>query len=209
MPAIWQRMSHEFSIVVWQSSEPMTILLSNLTLTSEEKNEWESFLSLTRQREWLTVRNALKVLLPPPAISKIEYNENGKPQLNGRSISISHSKEFVAVMISKDLLIGIDLEVIHPRIEKLAQKFLNEKEIKSLIGPNQLEKMHVMWGAKEVLYKIHSIGNIDFKRDLIVHPFKYNGTGNLKATLAKKGYEADFKISYSRSEKYMLTWGME
>ena len=181
MPVTWQKTDSNFSIVVWQSSEQINDLLLNASLSHEETQDWNLFKSETRKREWLTVRNALNVLIEKSDMSKIKYDKNGKPHIDRYSISISHSHEFIAVMKADSSRIGVDIEIIHPRIEILSRKFLSENEKPDLADPKHLEKLHVMWGAKEVLYKIHSIGGIDFKKDFDLSD-KFcvkDGSGNL------------------------------
>jgi 4'-phosphopantetheinyl transferase len=208
MPVTWQKNTENYSIIVWHSTEPMDLLLQNAVLNDQEYLQWQSFQSESRKREWLTVRNALRKILPEKSVSSINYDDNGKPHLkNEGAISISHSHQFIAVMKANETRIGVDIEVIHPRIEKLSKKFMNENE-KSNFGEHDLEKLHVVWGAKEVLYKIHSIGGIDFKKDFLVHPFNYKSSGTLKASIMKKGFEKDFIITYEKSGVHMLAWSL-
>lgn len=210
MPVIWQETNNYYSIIVWQSTELMSVLLLNAELKNKEINEWKLFRSETRKREWLTVRNALKSLHPDLASSSIYYDSNGKPFLrDNKSVSISHSHDFVALMTANNSRIGIDIEFIHHRIINLSQKFLSDEEKQNVIPENQIEKLHVMWGAKEVLYKIHSIGGIDFKKDFYVHPFSYKKSGDLKAVILKKGFEKEFNIFYKKIGNYMLAWAKE
>ena len=112
-------------------------------------------------------------------------------------------------MISKKNRIGIDIECIAPRIEKLSKKFLSEQEDSSAYGSKRMEKLHVMWGAKEVLFKIHSIGNLIFKKDIFVYSFDYSGSGEIKASILKEGFEKDYSVQYLKTGKYMLTWSVE
>jgi 4'-phosphopantetheinyl transferase len=203
MPTYWQNTEPGYSIIVWQCTESMEDLKNNISLTAVEESAWNSFKSETRKKEFLTVRHALKVISNLEAIT---YDSNGKPHLKNGFISISHSHEFIAVMVSNISGIGIDIEIISPRILNLSKKFLSPDEIKNIHIGDPLEKIHVMWGAKEVLYKIHSIGNLIFKENLCVHPFDYSSKGKLSATIQKKGFEETFQIQYEAIKGYMLTW---
>ena len=209
MPVVWQKQNKEYSLLVWKSIEQMSDLLQNAALSQRETADWNSFKSESRKREWLTVRNALKLFIPGANGSSIYYDGNGKPQLmEDGFISISHTQEYIAVLKSNISEIGVDIEFIHPRIEKLSQKFLGDAEKLALSDENKIEKLHVIWGAKEVLYKIHSIGGIDFKKDLFVHPFDYHVNGELKASILKKSFKQDYKISYEKTDQCMLTWAI-
>ena len=209
MPKVWERSCSEYFILVWQSTEPMEELLEMASLNDDDRKKFDSFISLSRKREWLTVRKMIKLLLPGNVSNSITYEENGRPRLEGFNISISHSHEWIAVMVSENHKIGIDIEIIGPRIENLAKKFLSANEDLSAISTHRIEKLHVMWGAKEVLFKIHAIGNVIFKKDLFVYTFNYSGSGNVKASILKKGYERDYTIHYLKTGDYMLTWSME
>ena len=209
MPVTWRKKENNFSIVVWKSNEPLSVLLQYAALSRNETLEWNSFKSESRKREWLTVRSALQILIPGANGSSIYYDLNGKPQLLTEGfISISHSQEYIAVLKANVSEIGVDIESIHPRIVTLSQKFLSDDEKLAVSDENKIEKLHVIWGAKEVLYKIHSIGEIDFKKDLFVHPFDYHMNGELKASILKKGFKQDYKISYEKADQYMLTWAI-
>jgi len=206
MPVTWQKKSKEYSIVVWHSKEPVDVLKQNAYLSPDEEKDWTAFKSETRKREFLTVRNALQILLPGNIKSTISYDANGKPHLEKFFVSISHSNDFIALMISEKPGIGIDIEEIHPRILKLSSKFLSTEEIKMIHPGDPLEKIHVMWGAKEVLYKIHSIGGIDFRKDLYVDPFDYSDNGEIKASIKKYGSNESFNIHFEKLDNFMLTW---
>ena len=62
--------------------------------------------------------------------SKITYNADNKPFINGGSanISISHSRSLTAILVSPDKRVGIDLEYMSGKISRLGHKFMNERE---------------------------------------------------------------------------------
>jgi phosphopantetheinyl transferase len=90
--------------------------------------------------------------------SSIGYHSSGKPYLENSNahISISHTKDYAGIIISDSFGVGLDLERIHPRIEKIAHKFVSPEEEKIIQGKNSLEKLFVIWGVKEVLFKVNS-----------------------------------------------------
>ena len=206
MPVIWEKRDEDCLIKVWQSNEGIRELLQKASLTPTEYREWSAFRSESRQREWLTVRALIREALP--GAGEIAYDEHGKPQLPDRPISISHSHDYIALMSAPQRRVGVDIEIIHPRIEKLAGKFLSEQERKSF-HPLSLESLHVMWSAKEVLYKIHGSGGLEFKKHLSVHPFELQQAGSLRASIAKDELKRDYDISYNITKQFILAWGVE
>ena len=209
MPKVWEKTHSEYSILVWQSTEPLEELLEMASLNEADLKKFNAFISLSRKREWLTVRKLLKLLLPGPESTLITYEENGRPRLEGCHLSISHSHEWIAIMVSQKHKIGIDIEIVGSRIENLAKKFLSSEENNSANSPHRIEKLHIMWGAKEVLYKIHAFGNVIFNKDLFVFPIDNAASGHVRASLLKKGYEGEYTIHYLKIDDYMLAWSVE
>ena len=208
MPEVWRKKGSNYDIIVWQSTEPVSELLAASRLSENDLSAYNSFKSETRKREWVTVRTALRNL-DPHSDPDISYNENGKPFLvDDRPLSISHSGEFVAVMTGKDLPIGIDIEEIHPRIERLARKFVNETESTFIEGNHRQKKLHVIWGAKEVLFKIYSKGGVDFKRELMVSPFEILSNGLCHASIKKNDFDKNLIVYYHELSGYMLAWAL-
>ena len=85
----------------------------------------------------------------------IQHLETGQPfiknipQLN---ISISHSSQWISVYISEDYAVGIDVEVRNEKLKIIVNQFINNRE-KLLFDTNNLEILHLIWGAKEAIYK--------------------------------------------------------
>ncbi len=206
MPEVWRKSENNYQIIVWQSTESLDDLLKLSELNEKDFSEYLSFHSETRKREWVTVRTALRQLLPDEEES-ITYDLNRRPKLiDKKSISISHSGPYIAVMVADGKPIGIDIEEIHPRIDVLAKKFVNEQEFSFIDQNNRFEKLHVIWGAKEVLYKIYSRGGVDFKKDLHVSPFEYAANGECNALIKKFDFEESFIVYYEKLGGYMIAY---
>jgi len=123
-----------------------------------------------RKREWLAVRVLLYKMIGET--KEICYKESGKPYLADKSyhISISHTRGYVAVMISKTNRVGIDIEVLSQRALKVAHKFVDETE---LIYPptdkiTHSEILTLIWSAKETMYKCMDSREILFREELHV-----------------------------------------
>ena len=197
----------ECKLAIWKTEETTGELCQLLGISgSELPARVES-----RQKEWLTIRILVKKLLSLKGIPLIDYDEKGKPSLKDSeySISISHSKEFVGVILSGSQSCGIDLEIIHPRIKKIAARFLMEDEKQFMDEKLALNYLYVIWGAKEVLYKLHGKGNILFKEHLKVEPFIFESEGKVTAHILKENYSKTYSIYYRQIENVMLTYAVE
>lgn len=208
MPIVHQKEHLSSKIAIWQITETVDELLKIAVLSDDEKVTLMNFKSESRRLEFLTVRALLKAIYPDRQLT-ISYNANGKPFLLEMGISISHSKDFVALLLGPFTSGGIDIEIMNDRIFTLSKKFLNAEE-KAFLGelPSR-ESLQIVWGAKEILYKIHSIGDVDFKKDLLVHPFSSSDEGQLKASIRKPGFEKTYSIYYEKMSPFMVSWGLE
>jgi phosphopantetheinyl transferase len=89
-----------------------------------------AFRNGSRRKQWLACRVLLGTLMKLPFV-KIVYDGNGKPSLKGfkGEISFSHTSEYAAVITDLSKPVGIDIEKLKPRIERVSNKFLNQAEL--------------------------------------------------------------------------------
>lgn len=103
---------------------------------------------------------------------RLNYDDFGKPHLKSRNgqISISNTKELVAVIYHPTKMVGIDIEIPSERILKIASKFVNEKELDWMNASKIIyyQNLYTIWCVKESLFKLIGGGGIDFKNDIIV-----------------------------------------
>lgn len=119
-------------------------------------NALKRFKAESRRREWLAVRALLHST--PYKGSDILYHGNGKPFLanNNRHISISHTKEYVAIAVS-DYPIGIDVESTARNVFAVAKAFLQPEEMALLdASENPGKEALCLWSAKEAAFKLAS-----------------------------------------------------
>ncbi len=102
-----------------------------------------------REAEKQAKRQVLDAVLGETA--ELTYDANGKPHLPQGYVSISHSKTHLAMAFAPHE-IGVDIETISPRIERLQTRFLTEEE-QAMCG-NSLAVITRCWCAKEAIYKI-------------------------------------------------------
>ncbi|GAB4285615.1 MAG: hypothetical protein Kow0068_11030 [Marinilabiliales bacterium] len=137
----------------------------------------------------------------------IKYNHNKAPLLNTDAyhISITHSSNYAAVIISTKNRPGIDIETINDKILKIENKFLSAKESQS-IKNNRKIKLLLYWNAKETIYKILNSRNINYRNDIYVSPFDLENNGEIIAYYKSNNKNSIFKLNYKVTDKYTLTW---
>jgi len=209
---IHKKITDNILLGVWKIEESSGSLLAGIALTGDEEAYYASLKSEIRRAQWLSYRVTVRLLILPD-IAEVIYDDFGKPQFKNSAwqLSVSHSGDYAAVIIGKDSRVGIDIEKLKPRIERVVDKFLSDHEISELGIENRLEKLYVHWGAKESLYKLHGKPEIDFRKNIIIKPFSYlcRGIGKCMAILNMDGKSKEYCISYQTIDDYMLVYTIE
>lgn len=156
----------------------------------------------------LTARQVVNALLGNDI--EITKDETGKPVVKDAAlhISLSHSKTLAAAIVSEQHQVGIDIETIHPRIERIAHKFLTQQELEAITN-NKIETLLLYWSAKEALYKLYAKKQLEFTTQLIVQPFQLQQSGILKGSIIvpdEEGIFADLDIHYEFLEGHVMAY---
>ena len=191
---------------VWEITEDFDSLYRMVNLATVEKTKLDMFKNISRKVEWLSVRALVKNMLGKD--TRILYNAENKPFLRGNThnISISHSNNLTAVLISSDKRVGIDLEYMSGKISKVADKFINDKE--SITSDPELKKFHMYlhWCAKEAMYKICDKQDINFRDGLTISQFSPDEHGFMNGLVVNGNGEERFELEYLQYDNYALVW---
>lgn len=202
----YDRQEGDARIVVWHITEDYEELLQLLPDADTVQTEAEDrFHSQKRITEWTAVRVLLCTVLDRQV--QIEYNDMGAPRLpdyEGLNISISHTRDYVAIALSETSQVGIDVEQIEdtdtPRVERVKTKFMNDGEHADTdVG------LLLHWSGKETVYKVLGRDGVDFRSDLQVQPFDetaYEG----EFLLDDLREETTYKVTYKVFEEFVLTF---
>ena len=127
----------------------------------------------------------------------VSHNEDGKPIVDGYNISISHTRGYASVILSKLKNVAVDIEYYSDRVARIADKFIREDEIATDIA-SQL----INWSVKETVYKYFSEQNLQYF-DMKLIPFEE--FENTKRVLnLKTGCYLD--VYYELNNEYVLTY---
>ncbi|MCK9481489.1 MAG: 4'-phosphopantetheinyl transferase superfamily protein [Bacteroidia bacterium] len=168
MPLIYQSEIKNKAVVgVWHIQEPISFFLEQLNENQVPDEKLES-----RKFEKLGTSYLLNVLAKRSIHHTVVYDTFGKPFLedSADSVSFSHKKNHVAVMLANDkLLPGIDIETVCNLPVKLAPKFVSDNDIipDGILTVDQ--KFTLIWAAKESLYKVYGRKELDFRKNMSVH----------------------------------------
>jgi 4'-phosphopantetheinyl transferase EntD len=159
------------TVKIWKITEPYDELMQNINLKPVALERVLGMKSELHQRGFLSVRHLLAEFGYEDA--DLFYDENGKPHLkDGKQISITHSFNFSAVIIS-DLIVGVDIEKQREKITIIAHKFIGyEFEYLKQEDTDYIKKLTAIWCIKESLYKLFATPGLSFKNCFLVIPFE-------------------------------------
>jgi phosphopantetheinyl transferase len=172
-------------------------------LSDEDIRRLNSFRSLNRKTESLSVRALLQVMTHPDA--RIVYNKHShKPYLDDGSynISVSHSHKYTSVLLGKNKLVGVDLEFMSHRIERVAHKFINERDVITSNPQARRKHLYIHWCAKEALYKICDKMDINFQEDLTIKPFDVDTEGYITGIVHNNFRNEEYRMHYQLEKNY-------
>ena len=152
---------------LWRVDETVAQLQ---VLGNVHKQVCEAYTSNKRRLEVLCTY-ALLFALTDDVSLRIEHLPYGKPlcvsHATGRRyyISVSHTKGYAALILSRNQEVAVDIEYFSDRVERISSKFLRMDE-----NASDLDSKLVHWCAKETVYKLFSEENLKFD-DMRVKPF--------------------------------------
>mgnify|MGYP002141782849 CR=1 FL=1 len=195
-------------ILIWNITESFEQLNQEVQLNEKNQLRLNGMKSEMHQRAFLSVRKLLQEIGHTDL--DLYYDEFGKPHLHGeKHISITHSHEFSALIIS-DETVGIDIELQREKILRIADKFTNSEF--HYLEPEKLQdyiqKLTVIWGAKEAIFKIRNEKGISFKNHIKINTFELK-QGQTTAELHFNSLIKDFKIYFEELENFTLVYALE
>ena len=200
----------EGELGIWRIEEREAWFRQRLHLQAAEALQLASIKG-RRRTEWLAARQLVHAMSGRDRREAFIKDEHGKPHLEGSDwhISISHTRSLAAA-IAAPQPVGIDIQVLVPRIDRLARRFMRPEELASLQAEDRIEHLHVYWGAKEALYKAYGRRRLDFCRNLLVQPFSLEKKqGRIQGRIVKDDFEAAYQLQYILEPAYVLVWAIE
>lgn len=192
---------------IWKIEESSEELLSKLQLSEFERAQLSRLNKGKRTLHWLATRVLLRQLLQMDDYIQCVPDENGKPYLPDfdLEISLTHSFDYAAAMLSDKGPCGIDLELVKDKVIRIKEKFLKPEELEFIEdSTHQVEQLYACWCAKEAVYKLQGAKGVSFLQDMTILPFQYTPQGVLHLTLTKNGVDTTYPVYYERFNEYML-----
>ena len=197
------------SLGLWQMDETVEQLFEAYPLLQVYRSQVEEkYKNDGRKLEFLAIRALMYEMLRVNGASKgllshagdFTHNGQGKPLFRGYHVSISHTKGYAALILSKKSEVAVDIEYMSDRVERIASKFLRKDE-----RADSLDAKLVHWCAKETVFKLFSEENLLFE-DMRVKHFDTMADWACDVENLKSGKTA--RVDFELAMDFVLTYSM-
>ena len=202
-----KKLDNKAEIAVWHITETEEELIRLSSVPTDEMEEISLFRNENHRRQKLAVRALLNEVFEEKMY--LNHHDNGKPYLENcvTNISITHTDKYVAIIISDDDELGIDIESLDRNFAVVEQKALSEDEIDDLDDEKKNEQLAIYWCAKEAIFKRMSQNRVNYAEQIEVEKFNLKKEGELEATFIHKDeYEEEFELEYMMFDRHVLVW---
>ena len=129
-----KKLENKAEIAVWQVTETEDELRSLVSVPTDEMEEILLYRNENHRKQKLAVRALINEMFEEKMY--LNHHDNGKPYLENSvtNISITHTDKYVAVIISDDDELGIDVESLDRDFSAVEKKALSEDEIDDLVN---------------------------------------------------------------------------
>jgi len=168
MPLFYQHnINQNTKLGVWHIEEPESFFLKRVPLKRDVSHPH-------KRLQHLAGRYLLPVLFDDFPLEEIVIADTRRPFLEKERyhFSISHCGDYAAAIVSSKNRVGVDIEIVSPRIQDVEHKFLSAPERALVFGDDHLTTsrdrlLTMLWSAKESLYKWYGLGQIDFRDHML------------------------------------------
>ncbi|MFQ3577057.1 MAG: 4'-phosphopantetheinyl transferase superfamily protein [Cytophagales bacterium] len=193
---------------LWFVNETVEELFENLTLSPFDKEEYKSISHPTRQLEWLAARKAMQELVTNSRYQYhgIQKEANGKSHLFNHQlhISISHTKDYAAVMLGSLKEVGIDIELLKTKITRISHKFVSKYEFH--LHTDDTLKLTIAWCAKEAIYKYLGREGISFQQHIFLEDFSVRESGTITAFVRHPDIQESVTLCYLANSEFCIAY---
>ena len=204
MPQIFSTSLHPSgNLLLWQADEESDWFKEQLDLVPGLWKEYDSLVNDRIRHRWLASRFAVQQVSQVSPLELIK-DQSGRPYLGveRKPLSLSHCEGFVAAIYS-DVSVGIDVERISSRVQKIKNYFLKEEELRLLGDEN--EALILAWSAKESIYKWFGEKHLGYKSQLCIRSIDFIGQ-EMEIEINTKDHSLIQPVFFRQDSEKVLTW---
>jgi phosphopantetheinyl transferase len=168
-----------------------------------------------KKLQHLAGRFLLKELYPNFPYELIRIADTRKPFLENEAyhFSISHCGDYAAVIVSSENRVGVDVELINSKVEKVKHKFLSAAE-QQMIGlllqgnpsDHYVKLLTLAWGIKESLFKWYGDGEMDFIEHLQLENIIIDDNTGVANCKILKDQETNLTVHFLFFNSNCISW---
>jgi len=175
LPLVYQHNINENTrLAVWHITEPEHFFTARVPVKKDVSHPH-------KRLQHLAGRYLLGFLFEGFPLEEIMIADTRKPFLENEQyhFSISHCGDYAAAIVSRVERVGIDIELVTEKIERVKHKFTSPDELlflndeyKAFLHQFDLERqieqefLTMIWSAKETIFKWYGDGQMDFRRHM-------------------------------------------
>ena len=204
MPQIFSNNLHPSgNLLLWQVEEELDWFKEQLDLVPDLWVEYDSLVNDSIRHRWLASRYAVQLVSQQTPLELIK-DPSGRPFLGveRKPLSLSHCEGFVAA-IHADVSVGIDVERVSSRVQKIKNYFMRDEEL-DLLGEEN-EALILAWSAKESIYKWLGEKHLGYKSQLCIRSIDFMGQA-MEIEIKTKEHNLIQSVFFRQDSDKALTW---
>jgi phosphopantetheinyl transferase len=205
VPLFYQQNINETTrLGVWKITETEDFFLQKVPLQRNISHPH-------KRLQHLAGRYLLRQLFPDFPYEEIAIADTRKPYLPDEQyhFSISHCGDYAAALVSSQYRVGIDIEIMTPRIHRIKEKFLHPAELSFVhqaTDAMQVPMLTLLWSVKEAMYKWWGLGAVDFSEELRIKHFQWTNIGALETNLLKNNSNIPLNAAFQLTDGMSMAW---
>lgn len=209
MPLVYQQNINEATkMAVWHITEHEDFFFQKVMLSNNITHPH-------KRLQHLAGRYLLRELFENFPLELIKIADTKKPFLANEAyhFSISHCGDYAAAIVSKTSRVGVDIEVISEKVERIRNKFLSLEEqgmINNISNVQHslpsLQLLTLAWSIKETMFKWFGDGGVDFREHLHIKNISFHDNEFLAQCILSKKEEVHLNLRGLVFNNNLLTW---
>ena len=182
---------------MWRIEETVSEMLVMMPSLEKLQHVLDSYSRDARRLEVLSV-HALVYIMTGDESLVVGHNEDGHPLLEGWHVSISHTRGYAAVLLSRQDEVAVDVEYVSNRVAKIADRFIRDDE-----QDETITRQLVCWCTKEAVYKYFSSQHLALL-DIRLRNYELSSEGCIVAENMQTGDTVT--VNYNVTDSYVMTY---
>ena len=181
----------------WRIEETVSEMLAMMPSLGKLQHVLDSYSRDARRLEVLSVHALIYIMTADESLV-VSHNEDGHPLLDGWHVSISHTRGYATVLLSRKDEVAVDIEYVSNRVAKIADRFIRDDE-----QDDSVTRQLVCWCTKEAVYKYFSSQHLALF-DIRLRNYDLSSEGCIVAENMQTGDTVT--VNYCVKDSYVMTY---